>query len=330
MRFGATLSRLAAGVAFAASLGGRASAEPPPAPIRGPACHWLAARPYVQIADGAPVPHLARAVFDADSAPDDTPGVQIWNPDLTRRGRVHAGPNGDMSSIVSVSGGECAGVRVAVLVYRDGYVPQRSFAFDSGDSQARDELDSGAGEVATVAMHGEFADPGGARRTIVSADARSIGYVHRAGDVTNVGDTSQSLRPTFGVRDTSLEVRAGIDLIRGGPAVELSYLGTASNAGRPNVSGAGIAFEIPPTLEQTLSAYGALSYYPNLSGGGVRYRAVRFRAGATLSLLPFFGHPYYFDVAAIGDRRSDASRAPSSVRFQGIVFGLGYRFGSRL
>lgn len=301
-----------------------ASVAAQPAP-----CRWIANPPYVALKDRAPIPVLAIAIRGGAPDPSVAPSY-AWNPDPTRHGRVHAGATGTDSSIVTVSGGGCTPVRVAVLVYGDGYVAQRSVALDYGASQAHDEFDAGRGNVGTLGAHAEIGDPFGVRRTWLSTDVRSIAYLHRAGAVENVGDGETSERPTFDVRDTSAEVRAGASVVRGGLVAELAFLEAASNTTRPSVAGLGISIEVPPALSQTFSAYGALSYYPNVSGGGVRYRAVRFRAGATLSLLPFFGHPYYLDLAAVGDRRSDASRAPASVRFQGVVVGLGYRLGSRL
>jgi hypothetical protein len=303
--------------------GGSAAAEA--------SCAWVARPPYVQVPDGAPIPQLASATYADGSAPAVAPRPSYdWNPDLTRRGRVYVDARGGDSSIVTVSGGGCTPVRVAVLVYTSGVTPQHSIAIDYGDSQAHDEFSSGSGEFGTVVGHGEFAEPFGIKNAWISADARSIGYVHRAGNVAGVGSNAQSVEPTFGVRDTSAEARAGVEIAPAGPVAEIAYLATASNTSRPNVSGAGLALELPPQLAHTFGAYGALAYYPNLTGGGVRYRAVRFRAGLTLSLLPFFGDPYYVEIAALGDRRSDASRAPSSASFQGIVAGFGYRFGSRL
>jgi hypothetical protein len=84
---------------------------------------------------------------------------------------------------------------------------------------------------------------------------------------------------------------------------------------------------VPPALEETFSAHGAFSYYPNLTGGGIAYRGIRYRVGGVLSLAPTFGHPYYFELAILGDRRSNASRAPSSVNYSGVMLGIGYRFG---
>ncbi len=310
--------------AILAALASNAPAAADPA-----TCRWVANPPYVQVERGSRVPLLATAVRGTTIDPAVTPQY-AWNPNLVRRGRVRIAPDGTVSSIVTISGGGCTPVRVAVLVYSDGYVPQRSVAIDFGDSQAHDEFDSGRGSFETLASHAEVGDPFGLYRTWLSADVRSIAYLHRAGAVEDVGDTATQEQPTFGVRDTSLEIRAGKTVIPGGLVADLAFMTAGSNTPRPGVSGFGLGIEVPPTLQQTLSAYGAISYYPNLNGGGVRYRAVRFRAGGTLSLQPFFGYPYYLDLAAIGDRRSDASRAPGSVRFQGIVFGLGYRFGSRL
>ncbi len=316
-----------ASFALGAILGALASQSP--AAADSAPCRWVANPPYVQVKTGSPVPLLATAVRGTAVDPTVVP-VYTWNPNLVRRGRVRIARDGTISSIVTVGGGGCTPVRVAVLVYADGYVPQRSVALNFGDSQAHDEFDAGRGSFETLASHAEIGDPFGLYRTWLSADLRSIAYLHRAGAVEDVGETETEEEPTFGVRDTSLEIRAGKTVVPGGLVADLTFMTTGSNTPRPGVSGFGIGLEVPPTLQQTLSAYGAVSYYPNLNGGGVRYRAVRFRAGGTLSLLPFFGYPYYLDLAAIGDRRSDASRAPASVRFQGIVFGLGYRFGSRL
>jgi hypothetical protein len=300
------------------------------APSPSAPCRWVARPPYVQVAERAPIPLLARAESADGRAVDPAPApTYAWNPDLTRHGRMHLDANGDDSSLVTVSGGGCAQTLVAVFVYTDGHLAQRSIALDYGDSQAHDEFSSGASEFGTVNGHGEFAEPFGVRHAWFSADARSIGYVHRSGDVANVGPGT-ALEPTFGVRDSSLESRAGFELARDGPVAEVAYLAVASNTARPNVGGFGIALEVPPQLTRTFGAYGALAYYPNLTGGGVRLRAVRFRGGLTLSLLPFLGRPFYFELAAVGDRRSAAARARTSTSFQGLVTGVGYRFGSRL
>ncbi len=294
-------------------------------------CRWVANPPYVSVAARSRVPILAVADYGGESVPVPAPRPSyVWNPDLTRHGFVRPDARGDDSSIVTVSGGGCTPTRVAVFVYTSGLEAQRSIAIDYGDSQAHDELSSGTSGFGTASAHGEFAEPFGLRRLWLSGDLRTIGYEHRAGDVADVGSGGRSLLPTFGVRDTSFEARTGYQIGTGGPVAELAYLTAASNTARPTVGGLGLALEIPPQLEKTFGAYGALAYYPNVTGGGVRYRAVRFRAGLTLSLLPFLGRPYYFELAAVGDRRSDASRAPGAVRFQGLLAGFGYRFGSRL
>ncbi len=294
-------------------------------------CHWTAP-PFAKVLDNTRLPDLhAKAVFDSGSAPAvvPTPAPYVWNPvfPIDRGGRVHDRSDGAVSSIVTISGGGCAPAQVAVLVYSDGFVPQRGLALTYGHASTSDELNSGGGDFTTVTAHGELEAPFRLRKVWFSGDARSIGYTHVAGLVTDVGATSQTFRPTFAARDDSIELRAGYALERFGPVLEVAYLNAATNAYRPSVNGLGVAVEVPPALDETFSAFGAVSYYPSLVGGGIAYRAVRYRIGGILSLAPAFGHPYYFELSLLGDHRSNVSRAPSSASYSGIMIGMGYRFG---
>jgi hypothetical protein len=302
-------------------------------PARGEAapCRWTAP-PFARVLDGKHVPDLeAKPEYVPGPAPAalPTPAPYVWNPvfPVDRNGRVHARSDGTVSSIVTISGAGCAPTHVAVLVYGDGFVPQRDLAFDYGYARTHDELSAGNGDFATIALHAEAEAPLRVRNVWISADARSVGYRHPAGLVTGLGGASQTFRRAFGARDDSLELRSGLALRRGGPVVELAYLDAATNAYRPAVNGFGVALEVPPALEETFSAYGALSYYPSLVGGGVSYGALRYRLGTVLSLAPAFGHPYYFELSLLGDYRANRSRAPASVSYEGVMLGVGYVFG---
>jgi hypothetical protein len=294
-------------------------------------CHWTAP-PFAKVLDNTRLPNLhAKADFGSDAAPAvvPTPGPYVWNPvfPIDQGGRVHERSDGVVSSIITISGGGCAPAHVAVLVYGDGFVPQRGLAVSYGHASASDELNAGGGDFTTVTAHGEIEAPFRLRKVWFSGDVRSIGYTHVAGLVTDVGATSRTFRPTFSARDNSLELRSGYALERGGPVLELAYLNAATNAYRPSVNGLGVAVEVPPELDETFSAYGSLSYYPSLVGGGIAYSATRYRIGGALSLAPAFGHPYYFELSLLGDRRTNRSRAPSSASYSGIMLGIGYRFG---
>jgi hypothetical protein len=303
-----------------------------PAPAAGAVpCRWTAP-PFARVRDDARLPDLhpvPQFATGATPAVLPTTAPYVWNPvfPIDRGGRVHARGDGAVSSILTISGGGCTEAHVAVLVYSDGFVPQRGVALDYGAITAHDELSDGSGDLTSATLHSELEAPLRIRDLWISGDARSIGYRHPAGYVTDPGGRTQTLRPAFAVRDDSVELRSGYALERGGPTVEIAYLNAATNAYRPSVSGLGAAIEIPPALDETFSAYGALAYYPNLAGEGIAYRAVRYRLGAVLSLAPAFGHPYYFEFTILGDRRTNRSGAPSSADYGGVMLGIGYRLG---
>lgn len=294
------------------------------------ACRWTAP-PFARVLDGAHVPQLhARPDFGSDAAPAAAPvPVYDWNPvfPIDHAGRIHARSDGAVSSIVTISGGGCAPAHVAVLIYGDGFVPQRSLALNYGASDARDELSAGNGDFTTVTLHGEAEAPLRLRNVWFSADFRSVGYRHVAGNVTDVGGLSQTFRPAFEARDDSLELRSGYAPQRFGPVLEVAYLNAGTNAYRPGVSGLGAALEIPPALDETFSAFGSVAYYPRLAGGGIEYGGLRYRIGGVLSLAAAIGHPYFFELSFLGDRRWNRANAPADADYSSVMLGLGYRFG---
>ncbi len=301
------------------------------APSEPAACRWTAP-PFARVRDNTRLPDLhAKPEYGPGAAPATlpTPAAYTWNPvfPIDNGGRVHARSDGTVSSIVTISGGGCTPAQVAVLVYGDGFVPQRGLALDYGPVETSDELSAGKGDFATVMLEGQAEAPLRLRNVWISADARSVGYHHAAGPVTDVGGTTQTYRPAFDVRDNSIELRSGVALRPGGPVLELAYLNAATNAFRPSVNGLGFAVEVPPALGETFSAFGAASYYPSLVGGGIAYSAVRYQVGGTLSLAPSFGRPYYFELSLVGDSRTKTSGAPASASYGGIMLGIGYRFG---
>lgn len=292
------MSRAILGSAVAVALLVAPAAARADAPGTSAPCRWEA-KAYVAVRDGHRLPHLGAVPVYAGPAPAvaATPAPYVWNPvfPVDAKGRVHGRSDGKVSSILTVSGGGCTETHVAVLVYSDGFVPNRGLALDYGP-------------LTSLAAHAESEAPLRLEKFLLSADARTLG------------------RP----RDDSLELRSGYAYVRGGPTLEIAYLATANDGLRASARGPGVALEIPPALDQALSADGSLSYYPSLVGGGGDYRALRYRLTGTVSLSEILGSPYYFELSILGDHRSNVGRGPAAQSYQAVTLGAGYRFGGAI
>jgi hypothetical protein len=303
-------------------------------------CHWVAPQ-TLEIRDGARVPNYAYRVNDTPSIPmPSSTATYQWNPtfSIDSGGHVH-GNSKAVSSIITVSDNVCAPADTAVIVYSDGFVPQREFTIGIGASRVADELDPGSTDWRTYAASASLESPFGVRGALLALDARSIDYLHPAnlsvgaacpiaGDPGCVVSSSgsQRYRTGFTVRDTTFELRAGASLLPHGPAIDVGYLYGLSNSGRPNLGGVGFGFEVPPNLDQMFAAYGSVSYYPTLAGSGVAYSALRYRAGFTLSAFSGLHWLNYLDVAFLGDRRIATGSTPSTAQLQAVTVSLGRRF----
>ncbi len=281
---------------------------------------WVAEPRYVKVLDtDLRVRHSTnKAVYATPSVPHPTPTpVESWNPTfpIDAKGNIHGNSAGRVSSIVTISGGDCTPVQVAVFVYGNGFVPQRSVAIDYGRGSVYDALSPGNVDWRKYLAHAEIQAPLHIRSAWFSADFRSIGYRHDASSSTPLvcppgapapapgrarrrrglcyldHFLSQIYRLRFGDIDRSLELRTGLELVPHGPVAELAYFGASDTANGFTIRGVGYALEVPPSLDQTFGVYGSLSYFPSVTGGGTTSTVWRYRLGATLSLAPLFGRP---------------------------------------
>ena len=318
-------------------------------------CSWDVVSP-VSVPDGKPLFSTSRMPTPVPRsgsvlpAPVPTPSfsaspMPLLDPNLN----VHA-IGGNNTGTVTVSGGTCEPAKITVTVI----VPplpllQHSAAVDYGQASIYDELSPGNVDWNKLLAHAELQVT---KSAWLSVDARSIGYRHDArstvplacppappapaaggappgdeGCITVIGGASQTYRTAFVARDTSTEVRGGFSIEPTTPIVaELAYMTASNNAFRPSVSGLGVALEKPPSLSQYFAPYGAISYYPRVSGGGISYHVFRYRAGVTYTLQPKAPSSLFLELAAVGDRRTNASNAPSSSVYQAISLGLGVKF----
>lgn len=324
--------------------------SPEPGPSQAPpsTCRWSAPL-RVSVVDGKKLPFTPSPVPVTGTLPSPLPTpVFSWNPSFAvdPQGRVHHGTTDDMSSIVTISGEPCTSITIQVTLYGDGFVPRRSLAIDYGGATVYDAYSPGNADWKKTLAHAEIEAPLNLRNTWLSVDYRQIGYRHDAasavplsctmpapanggaaagdeGCVTRA-DGRRVYRTGFAARDTSGDVRFGYRLSPRTVA-ELAYLRAGANTDRPSIAGFGAGISVPPNLATFLAPYGAVAYYPSISGGSTRYRVLRYRGGATLSLTPMFDLPIFIELSATGDRRIGSGPAPSAL-YQAVTLGAGYRF----
>lgn len=304
-------------------------------------CHWEAPA-TLEVRDGSVVPTFAYPRWDSGTPSTTLPtAVLNWNPvfPIDARGRIHGNSLGYVSSIVTVTGGPCTQAMTEVLVYSDGFQPQRSLSVGYGGSKVADEYDPGSVDWQTFVANAELESAFGLRSALLAVDARSFGYAHPAnsalplacpvtddpGCVTTLAG-SQTYRTGFRVRDDSIETRFGWELLTRGPTIDAAYTADWSNGGRGMLSGFGIGLEVPPNLNDFLSAYGAVTYYPTLSGGGAHYTDLRARIGATVSLYGWLSWPGFVDASFVDERRIAAPSQPASAQLQALTLSFGRRF----
>jgi len=85
--------------------------------------------------------------------------------------------------------------------------------------------------------------------------------------VTVIGGYGQVYVPAFTARDTDFDARLGLKVADPRIYVGVGYVWRQENYGYPRQTGLGFGAEKLPDLDQTISVYGSVWYYPTISGG---------------------------------------------------------------
>ena len=86
------------------------------------------------------------------------------------------------------------------------------------------------------------------------------------GCVTVIGAYGQTAVPSFTARDTDFDGRLGLKIAEPRIYIGVGYLHREENYGYPKQNGFGFGAEKLPDLDQPLSVYGSIWYYPSISG----------------------------------------------------------------
>jgi hypothetical protein len=161
------------------------------------------------------------------------------------------------------------------------------------------------------------------------------------GCVTVIGAYGQVAVPSFTARDTDFDGRLGLKIAEPRIYIGVGYLHREENYGYPKQNGFGFGAEKLPDLDQPLSIYGSIWYYPSISGnftfpagstppglapGSVdkfQQRFLKYQVGGTLSLG---NSGLFLDAGFLGDSIKGKNLSPSDASHAGGYIGLGIKF----
>jgi hypothetical protein len=152
-------------------------------------------------------------------------------------------------------------------------------------------------------------------------------------NVTTIGQTGQTFVPAFTARDSDFDGRFAIKVADPRLYVGIGYLWRASNYGYPRETALGYGVEKLPDLNQNLSFYGSVYYYPNAKGNftdpgtdigyTLSYNILKYQIGAA---YVFGNGPIFLDLGWIGMNGENKLNAPVNTNANGPYIGLGLKF----
>ncbi|BDE05760.1 hypothetical protein WPS_10360 [Vulcanimicrobium alpinum] len=173
----------------------------------------------------------------------------------------------------------------------------------------------------------------------VPAPCSPGGASGRVGCVTVIGGYGQTNVPSFTARDTDFDGRFALKVADPRIYIGVGYLHREENYGYPKQNGFGFGAEKLPDLDQTLSIYGSVWYYPSISGNFTfpsgapanlvgttakfQQRFLKYQIGGTLNLG---SSGLFLDAGFLGDTIRGKNLSPSDASHAGGYVGLGIKF----
>ena len=159
------------------------------------------------------------------------------------------------------------------------------------------------------------------------------------GCVTVIGAYGQTAVPSFNARDTDFDGRLALKIAEPRIYIGVGYLHREENYGYPKQNGFGFGAEKLPDLDQPLSVYGSVWYYPSISGNFTfpagappplpgttdkfQQRFLKYQVGGTLNLG---NSGLFLDAGFLGDTIRGKNLSPSDASHAGGYIGLGIKF----
>ncbi|MBV8155367.1 MAG: copper amine oxidase N-terminal domain-containing protein [Candidatus Eremiobacteraeota bacterium] len=151
--------------------------------------------------------------------------------------------------------------------------------------------------------------------------------------VTTIGSTGQTVVLTTNPPgDNLIEARVGIRVMQPRIYVGAGYLWASNNYGYPEINNVGFGLEKLPDLNQALTFFGSIYYYPNVHGAittGVKptaynlaYNILKYQVGVNYVIG---NSPVFIEAGWMGDSWNKNSAAPINRSYNGPFAGLGFK-----
>ncbi len=184
---------------------------------------------------------------------------------------------------------------------------------------------------------------------MVEGDYNNWGYPHPCGVaqnvatpqnapqcyVTAIGGRFATYVPAFDAVNRDVDVRLGVRIFNPRVYIGVGYIWGSSNYGYPNLQAVGGGIEKLPDLDQALSFYGSVYYYPNYRGTytnaaintgptsyGIGYNLLKYKVGVNWVVIG----PVFLDAGWAGENGANKNNAPISFSYNGAYVGLGIKF----
>ncbi|MGA8475706.1 MAG: copper amine oxidase N-terminal domain-containing protein [Candidatus Cybelea sp.] len=171
----------------------------------------------------------------------------------------------------------------------------------------------------------------------------TIGGVPQANCYVTIvgGGGSSPVATTTRLNDQDVDVRFAVRVLQPRIYIGVGYLWMSNNYGYPSMNGVGFGGEKLPDLNQPLSFFGSVWYYPSVTGTGnfqienpfpntgftnrslsLGYNILKYQVGVDYVIG---NSPVFIDLGWMGDNWSNKQNAPINRTYNGPFAGLGFR-----
>ena len=154
--------------------------------------------------------------------------------------------------------------------------------------------------------------------------------------VTTIGGAGSYTLPTTSLYDQDIDARFAVRVLQPRIYIGVGYMWMTSSYGYPNMNSWGFGAEKLPDLNQALSFFGSVWYYPDAHGTytnpstatirplsyNLAYNVLKYQVGLDYVIG---NSPIFIDLGWMGDNWSNKQNAPIGRTYNGPFAGIGFK-----